>query len=235
MAGFIDAAWIFCANQRRERVSKTKRSTRFGEPSGGPWCLIEWMIRQRPTRWALVLGLLLFAPCLAIWAVQWNSEEYAVYEAAIREAFSGEDVSYYVILDTTQPVGRFGISDFHSDKLRLPLSARANYTVKNLFRFHVPPQFRLSHQFILVSQEQLDKSSRSGQIDSPDSVELSALLRRSWGAITLSRVGFDLGGKHAVVYAQLTYCGLCGEGTYLYLSKETGAWHIIGRAGTWIS
>jgi len=93
VAGFIDAAWIFCANQRRERVSKTKRSTRFGEPSGGPWCLIEWMIRQRPTRWALVLGLLLLAACLAIWAVQWNSEEYAVYEAAIREAFSGEDVS----------------------------------------------------------------------------------------------------------------------------------------------
>jgi hypothetical protein len=27
---------------------------------------------------------------------------------------------------------------------------------------------------------------------------------------------------HPVVYAQLTYCGLCGEGTYLYLLKETG-------------
>jgi hypothetical protein len=55
------------------------------------------------------------------------------------------------------------------------------------------------------------------------------------GCHYLSRVGFDLGGRHAVVYAQLTYCGLCGEGTYLYLLKETGAWHIVGRAGTWIS
>jgi hypothetical protein len=27
---------------------------------------------------------------------------------------------------------------------------------------------------------------------------------------------------HAVVYSQLTYCGLCGEGTYLYLSKAIG-------------
>ena len=87
----------------------------------------------------------------------------------------------------------------------------------------------------MVSQEQLEEPSYSGQIDSPDSVELRALLRRSWGVITLWRVGFDLGGKHAVVYAQLTYCGLCRQGTYLYLSKETGAWHVVGRAGTWIS
>jgi hypothetical protein len=32
---------------------------------------------------------------------------------------------------------------------------------------------------------------------------------------------------HVVVYAQLTYCGLCGEGTYLYLSKASG--HLAGR------
>lgn len=53
--------------------------------------------------------------------------------------------------------------------------------------------------------------------------------------ITLSRVGFDSSNQYAVVYAQLTYCGLCGEGTYLYLSKQPGGWHIVGRAGTWIS
>ena len=235
MAGSTDAARIFCANQQRRRVSKTKGSTRLGELSGGSWCLIERMIHQRPTRWALALGLPLVAACLAIWAVQWNSEEYAVYEAAIREAFSGEDVSYYVILDTTQPVRRFGISNFHSARLGLPLTARGSYTAKNLFRFHVPPRFRLPHPFTMVSQNELDKVYRPGQIDSPNAVELSGLLRKSWGVITLSRVGFDLGGQHAVVYAQLTYCGLCGEGTYLYLSKETGAWHIVGRAGTWIS
>lgn len=27
---------------------------------------------------------------------------------------------------------------------------------------------------------------------------------KSWGVITLSRVGFDLGGKKGVVYGQLT-------------------------------
>jgi hypothetical protein len=87
----------------------------------------------------------------------------------------------------------------------------------------------------MISQKELDNVYRPGQTDFPNAVESRALLRKSWGVITLSRVGFDLGGGHAVVYAQLTYCGLCGEGTYLYLSKETGAWHIVGRAGTWIS
>jgi hypothetical protein len=193
------------------------------------------MTCQAQFRWAFALSALLVVGFSVVRILRWNSEEFAVYETTIREAFSGKDVSYYVILDTTQPVGRFGISDFHSDKLGLPLSTRVNYTAKNLFQFHVQPSLHLPHQFTMVSQEQLDKPSRSGQTDSPDSVELKALLRRSWGVITLSRVGFDVGGKHAVVYAQLTYCGLCGEGTYLYLSKETGAWHIIGRAETWIS
>ncbi|MGB8661498.1 MAG: hypothetical protein WCD34_13825, partial [Candidatus Acidiferrum sp.] len=193
------------------------------------------MTRQARFRWALALGSLLLVVCSAIRILHWNSEEFAIYEVTIRETFSGDDVSHYVILDTTEPAGRFGISNFHSERLGLPLSARASYTTKNFFRFHVPPRFRLPHLFTMVSQEQLDKTYRPGQTDSPNAVELGALLRKSWGVITLSRVGFDLGGKHAVVHAQLTYCGLCGEGTYLYLSKETGAWHIVGRAGTWIS
>lgn len=96
------------------------------------------MTHKARLRWALVLGLLLLVSGSAIWILHWNSEEYAVYEAAIREGFSGEDVSYYVILDTTQPVGRFGISNFHSERLGLPLTARVSYTTKNLFRFHVP-------------------------------------------------------------------------------------------------
>jgi len=193
------------------------------------------MIHPRPTRWALALGLLLVAAWLAIWTVQWNSEEYAVYEAVIREAFSGEDVSCYLILDTTQPAGRFGISNFHSEKLGLSLTMRASYAVMNSLHFRIAPRFNLPHPFKMVSQDELDRVYGRDKTDSPNVTRLKALLQESGGVITLSRVGFDLGGKHAVVYAQLTYCGLCGEGTYLYLSKETGAWHVVGRAGTWIS
>src|SRR5579883_1764105 len=184
---------------------------------------------------ALALGLFLTIGCLAAWILRWRAEEYAVYNAAICEAFNEGGVSYFVILDTTQPAGRFGISNFHSKKLGLSFTTKACYAAKNAFRFHISPRFKLPHPFRMIGQDELDMIFHPGKTDSPNVAELEGLLRKSWGVITLSRVGFELSGQHAVVYAQLTYCGLCGEGTYLDLSKETGAWHVVRRAGTWIS
>ncbi len=193
------------------------------------------MIRRARIQWSVALGSLLVIGCFGVRILHWRAEEYAVYNAAIREAFSGEGVSYLVILDRTEPEGHFGISTFHSKKLGLPLIMRADYAAKNLFRFHIAPRFDLPHPFKMVRQDELENVFGPDKANSPNSNELRALLRKSWGVITLSRVGFDLGRKHAIVYAQLTYCGLCGEGTYLYLSKETGVWHVVRRSGTWIS
>jgi hypothetical protein len=176
-----------------------------------------WMVPLKSPRVLLVLGLFLVAGSCALWILQWDSEEYAVDETAIRDAFGGEDVSYYVILATTEPADRFGISSFHSRELNLPFSANASYTAKNVFRFQIAPRFRLPHPFTMVVQKDLDAIYVPGQTDNPKAVNLKGLLRRSWGVITLSRVGFDHARTHAVLYAQLTYCGLCGEGTYLYL------------------
>ena len=192
------------------------------------------MNRQARSLWALA-SMLLVMGGLGVWILHWRAEEYAVYDAAIREAFSGDGVSYYLILDRTQPAGRFGITIFHSEKLGLSLTTRISYAAKNVFRFRIAPNFHLPYPFRMVAQDELDRIFRPGKSDSTNVSGLEELLRKSWGVITLSRVGFDAGGKHAVVYAQLTYCGLCGEGTYLYLSKEAGAWHIVRRAGTWIS
>jgi len=193
------------------------------------------MSRRVRFPWALALGWPLAIACFGIWILHWRAEEYAVYDAAIREAFSGDGVSYYVILDRTQDAGRFGITNFHSEKLGLSLTTRVSYAAKNVFLFRIAPKFNLPYPFRMVAQDELDRIFRLGKSDSTNVSKLGELLRKSWGVITLSRVGFDVGGKHAVVYAQLTYCGLCGEGTYLYLSKEAGAWHIVRRAGTWIS
>jgi len=205
------------------------------EPFEWRWCHLVWMIPPNSRRLLLIFGLFLLVGWSALWILHWNSEEYAVYETAIREAFSGEHVSYYVILDTTQPASRFGISGFYSRELNLPFGAKASYTAKNGFHFKIPPRCGLPHPFTLVGQKDLDAVYAPGQLDNPKADELKGLLGRSWGVITLSRVGFDYTGTHAVVYAQLTYCGLCGEGTYLYLSKQAGTWHIVSRAGTWIS
>src|SRR6266576_2651620 len=131
------------------------------------------MTHKARLRWALVWGLLLLVGGSAIWILHWNSEEYAVYEATIREAFSGDDVSHYVILDMTEPARRFGISNFHSERLGLPLSARVSYTAKNFCQFGIPPRFHLPHPFTMVCQKELDEVYGSGQTDSPTAVELT--------------------------------------------------------------
>ncbi len=169
------------------------------------------------------------------WTLHWNYREDAVYEAAIRETFGDSHVTTFVILNTTQPDGRFGIPRFYSNELGLPLITKLDYTAKNIFRFRLQPKIQLLRPVAMVDQEELEKAFSSDKFNSRNAVELRGLLMKSWGVITLSRVGFDLRGKHAVLYAQLTYCGLCGQGTYLYLSKESGTWHIVARAFTWIS
>lgn len=189
------------------------------------------MIRKCSSRSALASATPLIIAFAAAWIFHWSSEEYAVYDAAIREAFSDEPIPSYVILDTTVP---WSISKFNSEKLGMPLSARMSYNTRNLFHFHIAPRFLLPHPFNLVRQSELDGTAPS-HAESVDTDELVNLVRRSGGAITLSRVGFDLEGKHAIVYAQLTYCGVCGGGMFLYLSRTAGTWHIIGRAETWVS
>src|ERR1700730_41311 len=72
------------------------------------------------------------------------------------QAFGDEHVSYYVILATTQPAGRFGISSFHSLELNLPVSANASYTAKNVFHFQIAPRFRLPRPYTMVVQKDLD-------------------------------------------------------------------------------
>jgi len=183
----------------------------------------------------LLLGTLLLAGGLLGSLLRWQVEEYSVYQAVIGEAFSGDEVSYYLILDTTEPVNHVGISDFHSKGLGLRLDSKLSYTLRNIFRFHLSRKLQLPHPYRLVSEADLASLHSLGQETSSPSRELNELFKKSWGVITLSRVGFDYKMQHAVVYAQLTYCGLCGEGMYLYLSKEKGVWHIVSRSGTWIS
>lgn len=217
------------------RSSASLRELLAWEQADGPRCLNEAMTRKKRFLLASTLACASTIGCLSIWTLHWQSEEYAVYDAAIRETLGGDGVSYYVILDTTQPYGLFGISEFHSDKLGLPLAARVSYTARNVFRFQILPEFDLPHPFRMVGEKELGRIYDPGNSKSPKAAQFYELLRKSWGVITLSRVGFDLGEKHAVVYVQLTYCGLCGGGTFLYLSKESGTWHVVSQSGTWIS
>jgi len=108
--------------------------------------------------------MLLVMGGLGVWILYWRAEEYAVYDAAIREAFSGDGVSYHVILDRTQPAGRFGITDFHSEKLGLSLTTRVSYAAKNVFRFRIAPKFNLPYPFRMVSQDELGPYVKDGAV-----------------------------------------------------------------------
>ena len=132
------------------------------------------------------------AACLAIWAVQWNSEEYAVYEAAIREAFSGEDVWYYSDSGHYTACATFRYFQLPFREIGPSADCERQLHRKKFVPVSRPAKVCLPHPFTMVSQNGLDKVYRPGQIDSPNAVELSGLLRKSWGVITLSRVGFDL-------------------------------------------
>ena len=192
------------------------------------------MIRQRKHQWILFLSVLM-AGIGAFWMLSWDSDENLVYESILREEFDGSGVSYYVILDITRPMTRFGVSSFHAKELGLSRSTRIDYSIKNLFNFHIRPNFDLPHPFTTISESDLEAVYKLGQNETMEVKKLKSLLGRSWGVITLSRAGFDISHRHAVVYTQLTYCGLCGGGRYVYLSKETGVWRVVGCSWTWVS
>jgi hypothetical protein len=186
------------------------------------------MTRLWRFRWVVLFFVFLLAGGSVFWILRWNSEENAVYEATIHEAFNDVGVSSYVVLDTTVSGERVGISRFHARRLGLPFSAAASYTAKNFFRYRIPPTMPLPHP--RVSQQDIDEACGPSRVTSARKNRPNRFLQQTGGVITLSRVGFDASGKHAVVYAQLTYCGLYGEGAYLYLSKESGTWHIVGNS-----
>ncbi|HET7259268.1 MAG TPA: hypothetical protein VFI75_06080, partial [Candidatus Acidoferrum sp.] len=169
-----------------------------------------------------------------LYRLRWDAEELLVDQAVLKARFS-ERVTSYLMLDTTSPWGWIGISPFHARQLGLKWDCIIDYTMKNLLRVRIPTNLRLPRPYSFVSQQDLNKLNNPAFRRSSEGIKLQKLMTESWGVITVSRVGFDLAKKHAVVYAQLTYCGLCGEGLFIYLSKESGEWRIVKEDETWIS
>lgn len=55
------------------------------------------------------------------------------------------------------------------------------------------------------------------------------------GIVAFSRVGFNAARTQALVYSERRCGSLCGEGSYVLLSKHEGEWIIQQRSGDWIS
>lgn len=56
----------------------------------------------------------------------------------------------------------------------------------------------------------------------------------NYGYHTFTRIGFNHDLTEAVFYTE-HMCGLCGEGKFVYMRKQSGKWVVIGTAGTWVS
>jgi len=124
---------------------------------------------------------------------------------------------------------------FHANKLGIGAYSYTGYSIKNLFMVHLPTTLKLPHPYALVSERQLKRLNDPHYLQSAEGKDFNRLIYESWGVITLSRVGFDAHHQHAVVYVQLTYCGLCGEGMFLFLGKKNGVWSVEQSSYTWIS
>jgi uncharacterized protein YbjT (DUF2867 family) len=55
------------------------------------------------------------------------------------------------------------------------------------------------------------------------------------GYLSLSRVGFNLGGNRALIYVEFSCGGLCGHGVYYILEKSSGKWMRTAEHLRWVS
>jgi hypothetical protein len=184
---------------------------------------------------ASFLLLLALSCCYVAWVVSWDRGEFQVLRVAVDSVHGSDGVSQYLVVEQTVPLMRYGVPAFHSQKLNLPAMVRADYAIKNLWIRKLPADLLLSHPLILVSSARLEGLYSSSALHDEATKNLRSQIGKSYGVVTLSRVGFDLSHTHAVIYAQLTYCGLCGGGYFYFFEKHDGAWKVKSAAMTWIS
>ena len=191
------------------------------------------------TTWRRFVSSLLFVLAVtcscALWVVSWDADEFQVFRVAADQVHGADGVRQYFLLDQTSSPMRFGVPPFHSKKLGLTKSVWANYALKNLWIRKLPDTLILSRPSVLVSSTRLEGLYSSSARENNSVKNLRSQIGKSYGVVTLSRVGFDTSHTHAVIYAQLTYCGLCGGGYFYYLEKQDGAWKVKSTAMTWIS
>ena len=178
--------------------------------------------------------LISVAVCVLLSLLSYDSDECSVFRVAVEQVHGSDGVEQYVLGANTGPCTPFGISSFHRKKLAMPISAKTNFWTKNCVCRSLPANLPLKHPYTLVSERDLRPVYTSEKPDAKTAL-LQTKIVKSYGVVAISRVGFDLTHTRAVIYVELLYCGLCGDGQYYYLAKQNGAWRVIETAGTWIS
>lgn len=174
------------------------------------------------------------AVCVSLCLLSYDSDERNVFRVAVEQVHGLDGVEQYVLRANTGPCTAFGMSSFHRKKLAVPVSANANFWIKNFVCRSLPANLALKYPYTLASERDLH-AVYSSRKPHPKTALLQTEIVKSYGVVALSRVGFNLTHTRAVIYVELLYCGLCGSGQYYYLAKQNGAWRVIDTAGTWFS
>jgi hypothetical protein len=175
---------------------------------------------------------------VAEWAegVRCAGEEYAVYSAYLSEGLLsdahdwGVDGPVQVVVKSTTNVSEnlriraLYVFDRRVDFDQLERSTRVSYLVRNIFSTRLTAKFQLPRFATLAFTSRSDYSSPEFQKEFP----------RNQGVTVLSGVGFNRDRTQAVFYMD-HFCGLCGGGRYVLMTKVDGVWHVQDEHSTWSS
>ncbi len=159
-------------------------------------------------------------------------EEYAVYNAVIKEILLGK---FIVVIDHTSSgfCGRMG-GGGACLRGRFPLvegTAVEDFLSKNEQSYPLKNCFDVRAITVLISEEELEEIFQGTFRWS----EYYARYPFSRGFIELSRVGFDSEMDQALVYVGNYRGSLSGAGYYVLLIKEGDRWIIQDTSLVWIS
>ncbi|MFL6231085.1 MAG: hypothetical protein ACJ741_20095, partial [Pyrinomonadaceae bacterium] len=171
-------------------------------------------------------------------------KEYAVYAALLNKIGSspedGSGVKLLVVNNQTsgdmvtgsQPEEVF--KDYKETLSSEFQAALKDYKAKNQKSERLVRSFNLNLDYLLVNRNEFQAFFKSKNLEESWK-NFYKKYPNSPGYITLSRVGFDPSMTHACLYAE-TDCGsLCGDGSYILLTKEKGTWKVTKELSFWQS
>jgi len=175
---------------------------------------------------------------VAEWAerVRCADEENAVYSAYLADGLLNDAHDWstgwpvQVVVKNTTSVGEnfrikaLYVFDSRVNFDQLGCSTRVSYLVRNVFSTRILPKISLPRFATLSFTTRSDYSSAEFQKEFP----------ANQGLTVLSGVGFNRDRTQAVFYID-HFCGLCGGGRYVLMTKTDGAWHVKEEHSTWIS
>jgi hypothetical protein len=169
-----------------------------------------------------------------------EAEEYTVYSALIAAWYIGDETKLIVTDDHTYTYTWWHLTEDLDSRLSyvqqslpdLTQEIIADFKAKNQQSHPLKPLFDLSVEYILVSEEEIQKIFQSG-MDGWDKFYMKH--PNSQGIMTLSRVGFNANMDRALVYVGNQHHWVAGSGHFVLLVKDNGKWIVSDEILVWVS